>query len=392
MDGTPELVRVELQQRAARPYVWLDVSYNGKHPPTALFDDLRMIGWEPPAPAPPPRSAVDWSTPDETTGEAFSIIDYVVDDVVAAPPGTGERGRWTAGEQTAYLKGLDGVLRRHGLLAPPVDTRPPPPMAPSPVTEVESVAATTTSSADRSSPAEPNADDDRLVHVEAVLVRGAWPIAKDAISSLDVPVKLEQRERTKTVTFRGSKSTTTEMGEVLTTVVPASKVHRITRLLVDADAVVDENAITVGGLRADTLGAFLASPASTHAKAGSSSAPSDPEDATVTLAVTAFMFEHLASVAVSRGGVIVESARVQKQKRMNHRGSVRMAAVPGVRAVIAIAPALVDELMVALAKEGLAIDDPDEVSVVLPRRAPPATAPAEEPPSRSGQERARVRV
>src|SRR3954452_9112745 len=127
MDGKAKSVRVELQERSARPYVWLDVSYNGKYPPTELFSDLQMIGWEPPAPAPPPRSAIDWSTPNEATGDPFSIIDYLIDDVIGAPPGTGERGRWTAGERVAYLKGLEGVLRRHDLTTKPIEALPPPP-------------------------------------------------------------------------------------------------------------------------------------------------------------------------------------------------------------------------------------------------------------------------
>lgn len=102
----------------ARPphTAFLVVGYDGLRPPAALFDDLAMIGWTPPTPAPPPRDAIDWDTPNLETGERFTVRSYRVDGAVVEPPaGSGPRGSWNPLEGDAFLRALHGVLRRHGV-------------------------------------------------------------------------------------------------------------------------------------------------------------------------------------------------------------------------------------------------------------------------------------
>ncbi len=107
------LLTVEI---CARPphTAFLVVSYNGKTPPADLFADLEMLGWKPPAVAPPPKIAIDWDTPDEATGARYTVRDYLVEGAVVEPPaGSGPRGSWARGERTLLLAPLDRVLTRH---------------------------------------------------------------------------------------------------------------------------------------------------------------------------------------------------------------------------------------------------------------------------------------
>ncbi len=123
---------VSVRGRAGQATVWLEVAYDGLAPPTGLFADLEMIGWRPPSIASPPRSAIDWTTPDPETGQRFTIRDWrVTDQVVEPPPGSGSRGTWTAADRHPFLVTLDGVLRRHGIfvLSAELGTLPPPPPA-----------------------------------------------------------------------------------------------------------------------------------------------------------------------------------------------------------------------------------------------------------------------
>jgi hypothetical protein len=108
--------RIELKSRSSGAHVWLEVTYAGLRPPIALFDDLAMVGWKPPAIPPPPASAIDWSRPDPATGQRFTLSDYVVEGATVEPPaGTGALGRWTPADRRAHVGVLEGILRRHGL-------------------------------------------------------------------------------------------------------------------------------------------------------------------------------------------------------------------------------------------------------------------------------------
>lgn len=51
----------------------LRVDYDGRHPPLELFFVWTSLGWRAPVPASPPRSAIDWSTPDPERGTRHTI-------------------------------------------------------------------------------------------------------------------------------------------------------------------------------------------------------------------------------------------------------------------------------------------------------------------------------
>jgi hypothetical protein len=133
---------VEIKSKPSSPTVWLEITYSGLEPPVSLFDDLAMVGWTPPAIPPPPASAIDWGRPDPTTGQQFTIADYLVEGaVVEAPRGSGPLGRWTDADRRAHFAVLEGVLKRHDLLdqvkegvrprrASPPASMPAPPAAP----------------------------------------------------------------------------------------------------------------------------------------------------------------------------------------------------------------------------------------------------------------------
>lgn len=105
---------VRIRSRGTNPTLWLEVDYAGLQPPLGLFADLEMIGWAPPAIQPPPAKAIDWSTPNETTGERYTVRPYPVEGAVVQPPaGAGKDGSWTPAERKAFEQTLMGVLRRH---------------------------------------------------------------------------------------------------------------------------------------------------------------------------------------------------------------------------------------------------------------------------------------
>jgi hypothetical protein len=375
-----------LQERAARPYVWLDVTYNGKHPPIELFADLEMIGWSPPAPAPPPRSAIDWDRHDDETGEPFTIRDYTVEDVVGAPTGTGERGRWTPGERAAYLRALDGVLRRHHLSRSPLDALPPPP---TPVGRDAGAAATAPPATGddrlRSSPAA----DDTLVLIEAVLAPGVRSQVVQAVTSLGLSFRIDARARETTVRFRGSVSTTTETRYVLVAVAPASSVPNLEAILVNRELLSDPEALVVDDLRADQLQTFLAPRDSVGEDLRTVMPPDDrapaagpDEDAKVTLVLSPQVFAHLGSMLRDASARVIERSDVRRLVSLRHRGSVRTQAVPGVRAVVVLRSDEVPRLLAELGDAGVDADDPEQVHVEWPAPEParppsPAAADAD---------------
>lgn len=118
-------IEVTWQERTGE--VWLAVDYDGLVPPTLLFDDLAMIGWRPPAPLPPPATAIDWSNPDPVAGTAYTVMPYRVTGArVEAPAGSGPRGRWTTTDRQAHRVPLRGVLARHGLALDATPASAPP--------------------------------------------------------------------------------------------------------------------------------------------------------------------------------------------------------------------------------------------------------------------------
>lgn len=102
---------VRVGTRAGGALVWLEIDYPGLTPPTSLFAALDRLGWSTPSPMPPPRSAIDWSRPDPSTGERYTVRPWQVTDAhVEAPRGSGPGGRWTPEERAQHLGLLAGVL------------------------------------------------------------------------------------------------------------------------------------------------------------------------------------------------------------------------------------------------------------------------------------------
>ena len=75
------IVELRTRGRGSSQQAWLEVSFAGLHPPVQLFDDLSMVGWTTPPIPPPPASAIDWTTPDPSTGQSFTLKDYQTDAV-----------------------------------------------------------------------------------------------------------------------------------------------------------------------------------------------------------------------------------------------------------------------------------------------------------------------
>lgn len=117
-DIGPDAIRpaVRIVPKGVNGTVRLSIDFDGAQPPDQLFADLEMIGWNVAAMPPPPREAIDWSTPDPATGQRFTLSSWqVVGFVVEPPPGSARGGAWAAEETRPFIAALDGVLRRHGL-------------------------------------------------------------------------------------------------------------------------------------------------------------------------------------------------------------------------------------------------------------------------------------
>jgi hypothetical protein len=233
-DGTTDLI-VAMRSRAGAALCWLEVGYNGASPPRALFADLEMIGWRPPALVPPPKWAIDWTMPNHVTGEAFSVADYWVDCAVVDPPtGSGPRGSWTADERVAFLVPLEGVLRRHGVPIPQL----PQNLTDAPTTPAGGRRAGRSagrfagrSGARRGSHSEPVAPEPptstgsvRIPAVPpggAVLIRVVVPPTvvaeiEAAVRNLDVTMSSVPEQQESTQTFRGATSSSTTLRYRLT--------------------------------------------------------------------------------------------------------------------------------------------------------------------------------
>lgn len=211
---------VAIRTRSAHPTVWLEMSYQGLDAPTGFFADLELVGWIPPTPAPPPHDAIDWSRPDEATGERFTIRDYRIEGAVAQPPaGTGPRGAWTDAERTTHLASLARVLDRHatievddpaGLVRPaPVSALPPPPVAATVATSAPTAVEPTAVDAAAFSPS----PDAAAVLVTAPIKPSLGPAIEDALVAMGVTAAFDNRDRIKRERYRASfyETTVTEL-------------------------------------------------------------------------------------------------------------------------------------------------------------------------------------
>lgn len=225
---------VAIRSRAGHATVWLEITYQGLAPPTDLFADLTLVGWSPPPAAPPPHEAIDWSRPNEETGERFTLRDYTVPNaVVAAPAGTGVRGAWTDAERTSHLAALARVLDRHpdvevddpaalvrGAALPP----PPPPVAaatlPPPPAPAPAPAASFVPS--------PGA---AAVLITAPLKPSLAPRVEDELVALGVTAVFDNQERVRTDRYRGATYQTTVTELHVAVVASPEQMPAVTALL-----------------------------------------------------------------------------------------------------------------------------------------------------------------
>jgi hypothetical protein len=84
MDGMVEM-HVDVRRTATGYEIW--VEYDGSEPPLSVFASWAEMGWVPPTPTPPPREAIDWSTPDPHGGRRYSIRSYRAEGVAVPRPG-----------------------------------------------------------------------------------------------------------------------------------------------------------------------------------------------------------------------------------------------------------------------------------------------------------------
>jgi hypothetical protein len=92
-------IRLEVSVASGSPIgiTELEVVYDGTKPPIGLFDALVAAGWSQPVAAPPPRSAIDWATPDPAAGTRYTIAPYRAVSRVALPPDRNGTGLVDAG-------------------------------------------------------------------------------------------------------------------------------------------------------------------------------------------------------------------------------------------------------------------------------------------------------
>ncbi len=218
------------------------MSYNGKTPPVDLFADLEMLGWKPPAVAPPPKIAIDWDTPDEVTGARFTVRDYLVEGAVVEPPaGSGPRGSWAPGERTLLLAPLDRVLVRHDVHV--VDrigglerrasapTLPPPPAPTVASAAAPSPAATGPEPVVPSGWAARDLPEGTTVLVEALPPPPQIAVLDRQLTDLDVGVSFTTEEYTAHQSFRGSSVPTTAIRCRLTALVPPAMMDEVLAIL-----------------------------------------------------------------------------------------------------------------------------------------------------------------
>lgn len=225
---------VLIRFRERTGHAWLEVDYDGLEPPSALFDDLAMIGWSPPVLAPPPASSLDWNRADEARGTRYTVLPFRVTAArVDGPRGSGRSGAWTVGERPAYLGTLEGVLRRHAgdLVAHLPDDAQPIGAA----TDEEPVAATPPEQVPAGPPpaAVPVEEAAPAGHqrVRAVVDRAAGPSVVDHLRQRGMDPVVHATTRTKVIRFRGNAQESQVPAYDISVVVDPSQVVEARSLL-----------------------------------------------------------------------------------------------------------------------------------------------------------------
>lgn len=401
----------------------LEIDYDGLEPPMALFEDLTMIGWTPPVAAPPPARSIDWSTPDPTTGERFTVRPYRVEGAVAtAPSGSGPRGRWTDADRAAFMVALQGVLRRHGLgdasgpahstgalPPPPVDLPPPPAPAATPSPAARRAAAGAPGPPPPALPAPPpSGAEPEVVGLalrapsreaapgpgdagESVRDSGlpapdagggtgflalSFPVGDagrsatlSALADLEVAARVTEREVSRTVRYRGSESVRTETQAFTEVVVPAARLAEV-RAAVIAGGWASDGDLLVAPLSAGALSAFLAAGPGSPTS-GTGDAPPDAgggsSPATVAIRFEA-RYRPAVEEALDRAGATgARFSPVRVSVTSTYRGSTNETLVPGLQLEIAVVPEALGSLTALLTSAAaVAPDDADRVTVTLP--------------------------
>ncbi|MFN8039427.1 MAG: hypothetical protein U0Q07_09470 [Acidimicrobiales bacterium] len=379
---------VALCTKGSQGTTWLEVGYDGLAPPLDLFDDLAMIGWRPPAPVPPPRDAIDWSRPDEATGQRFTVRPYRIEGArVDPPPGSGPRHQWTADERRAFEQTLIGVLARHGLAldghgaappprpatAPAATSAPPATTAglpPPPTTAVPAVAAGLPPPPAPAAPAAPpppparsgaadGLDPDGFYQVIAVVPRGADRSAITAHLDPDALaldwVKVEQVVDRR---YRGSVVAEPLVVPAVSVLVPGSRADAVLAGLVELHLVADAEGAVVRRVSGDELAdALRAAPA-----AASPNRPWPPGAARVAVVVDPKRAHRVEADLIAAGALEVRTARVPRVVEQRYRGSTTTVRVPGVRIEAAVpAPAVAAMAQLAATAGDVPLADVEQV-------------------------------
>jgi hypothetical protein len=188
----------------------LEITYDGTAPPTALFEDLRAIGWVPPVPAPPPAAAIDWSRPDPVTGTRYTLRPYEA------------MGRALPGPQAQDLAALEEVLARHRPApAAPEPQAPPAPAAPAPTASPDPVAGAS----------EPPRAHEREVQIGATLDEARAVRVRDALTERGLTVRSTRMSLASPGGFRGSVAGAEENAVRLQLRAPLSQVDEVVAIL-----------------------------------------------------------------------------------------------------------------------------------------------------------------
>lgn len=163
------------------------VSYDGRQPPLDLFSTWTSLGWHPPTPALPPRSAIDWSTPDPETGRAYSLHSWDAQGVATLAQHSRDDVNRLAGA-VAAARGLGYEVVEVSTAATPAAPDPSDPR-PSPVDS-------------------PDPRSETHTHITAVLLAHAAPSLVAGARSRGATVVTRETSISRTVRYRGSTNVT----------------------------------------------------------------------------------------------------------------------------------------------------------------------------------------
>lgn len=90
--------------------------YDGTNAPRDVLAELSRAGWRDARPCPPPKEAIDWNTPDDTTGKRYSLRPFRA-VTTAVYDGGGEH-------RVDAVRRATALLARAGLLGSPADEPP----------------------------------------------------------------------------------------------------------------------------------------------------------------------------------------------------------------------------------------------------------------------------